>query len=400
MGALGAHGTISHERIIMSAAERSERRDRPGGFWRRSRAMLIKEFIQLRRDRVSFAMIVMIPLVQLLLFGYAINTQPRLLPTAVLLQERSDVGRSILAALENTRYFRITHQAQDEREFDRLIASGAVLFGIEIPAGFERRLRRGERPALLLAADATDPVAAGTALGALSQLVQTALAHDRAVPDGGAPAFEIRTHARYNPAAATQLNIVPGLVGTILTMTMLIFTALSVTREIERGTMETLLAMPITPLEIMVGKIVPYVLVGFGQAALILAIGILVFGVPLLGSLALLAALSTLFITANLSIGYTFSTLAQNQLQAMQMSIMFFLPNMLLSGFMFPFAGMPAWAQWIGEALPLTHYLRIIRAIMLKGAGAAELQSDAAALLGLTALAMAVAVMRFRTTLD
>jgi ABC-2 type transport system permease protein len=370
------------------------------GFWARTRAMLIKEFIQLRRDRVSFAMIVMIPLMQLVLFGYAINTTPRDLPTAVLLQETSDVGRSILAALQNTRFFKVTHQVGDEAEFDRLLSSGTVLFAVEIPAGFERAVRRGERPALLIAADATDPVAAGSALASLSALVDTALRHDRAIPGGGPPVFEIRTHSRYNPAGATHLNIVPGLVGTILTMTMLIFTALSVTREIERGTMESLLAMPITPIEIMLGKIVPYVIVGFIQATLIIGAGIGLFGVPVVGSLLLLAALSTLFIATNLSIGYTFSTIAQNQLQAIQMTFMFFLPNILLSGFLFPFAGMPAWAQWIGEALPLTHYLRIVRAIMLKGAAFPDLRYDAIALFGLMLVAMTIAVTRFRRTLD
>jgi ABC-2 type transport system permease protein len=370
------------------------------GFWGRTRSMLIKEFIQLKRDRVSFAMIIMIPLMQLLLFGYAINTTPRYLPTAVLLQESSDVGRSILAALDNTRYFRVTHQVRDAAEFDRLLASGTVLFAVEIPAGFERALRRGERPAMLVAADATDPVSAGPALGALDQVVHTALRHDRALPDNGTSPFEIRTHARYNPAASTALNIVPGLVGTILTMTMLIFTALSVTRELERGTMESLLAMPITPLEIMLGKIVPYVLVGFVQATLIVGAGVLLFGVPIVGNLALLAALSTLFIATNLSIGYSFSTVAQNQLQAMQMSMMFFLPNILLSGFMFPFAGMPVWAQWLGEALPLTHFIRIVRAIMLKGSTFADLQYDALALAGLMLIAMTIAVTRFRRTLD
>ena len=369
-------------------------------FWRRTEAMLIKEFIQLRRDRVSFAMIVMIPLMQLVLFGYAINTNPRHLPTAVLLQEHSDLGRSILRALENTQYFKVTHIARNEAEFDRLLASGTVLFAVEVPAGFERAVRRGERPALLVAADATDPVASGSALGALNQVIAMALRHDRAIPEAATQPFEIRSHARYNPAGESSLNIVPGLVGTILTMTMLIFTALSVTREIERGTMEALLSMPIRPVEIMLGKIIPYIMVGFIQASLIVAIGIVLFGVPVLGSLTLLALLSALFITSNLAIGYTFSTLAQNQLQAMQMSIMFFLPNILLSGFMFPFAGMPVWAQWIGEALPLTHYLRIVRAIMLKGAALPDLTYDALALAGLMLFAMAIAVTRFRRTLD
>src|SRR6202040_1919361 len=281
------------------------------GFWRRSYAMVVKEYLQLKRDRVSFAMIVMIPVMQLLLFGCAINTTPRNLPTAVLLQEDSDLARSVLKAIENTAYFRFTREVHTVAEFDDLLQSGKVLFGVEIPRGFERSVRRGDKPALLVAADATDPVAAGSALSALGMVMQTALEHDLHTGDPSSLPFEIRTHARYNPAGSSRLNIVPGLVGTILTMTMLIFTALSVTREIERGTMESLLSMPITPVEIMLGKIIPYIIVGFVQAALIIGIGIWLFGVPLLGSLLLLAALSTLFITANLSIGYTFSTIAE-----------------------------------------------------------------------------------------
>jgi ABC-2 type transport system permease protein len=371
-----------------------------GGFLRRVGAMLRKELLQLRRDRVTLATMISIPLLQLTLFGYAINTTPRNLPTAVLLQESSDVGRSILAAIQNTKYFKVTRQLRDEAELDEALKSGQVLFAVEIPANFDRALRRGDDPALLVAADATDPVATGPAIAALSQIVNTALAKDRGLPDAGQPLFEIRAHERYNPAASTPLNIVPGLLGTILTLTMLIFTALSVTRETERGTMESLLAMPITPFEIMLGKIAPYVLVGFLQAALILGAGVAMFGVPIIGSLTVLAALTTLFIATNLAWGYTFSTLAQNQLQAVQMSMMFFLPNMLLSGFIFPFLGMPRWAQYIGEFLPLTHFIRIVRAIMLKGATLSQLQFDTLALAGLMALAMAIAVTRFRRTLD
>jgi ABC-2 type transport system permease protein len=370
------------------------------GFWRRTGAMLLKEFLQLRRDRVTFATMISIPLMQLVLFGYAINTVPRDLPTAVLVQESSDISRTILKALENTRYFKVTRRVRDEAEFDRVLQSGQVLFGIEIPANFERNLRRGDRPALLVAADATDPVASGSALGALNQLVQTALVNEREIPDSGPMPFEIRTHARYNPAQSSQLNIVPGLLGTILTLTMLIFTALSVTRETERGTMENLLSMPITPLEIMLGKITPYVVIGFLQAALIVLAGMLLFDVPIVGNVMLLAGLTTLFIAVNLSVGYTFSTLAQNQLQAVQMAMMYFLPNMLLSGFLFPFAGMPAWAQWVGEALPLTHYLRIVRSIMLKGSTLADLQYDTIGLAVLMLIAMVIAVTRFRRTLD
>jgi len=387
----------------MSAADRPEPqhaiRER-FGFWRRSYAILIKEFIQLKRDRVSFAMIVMLPVMQLLLFGYAINTTPHNLPSAVLLQEDSDLARSILKALENTAYFRFLYEVHDVEDFDNLLKSGKVLFGVEIPRGFERAVRRGDKPALLVAADATDPVAASAAIGSLGMVVQTALKHDLYIGDPPEMPFEIRAHARYNPAAASSLNIVPGLVGTILTMTMLIFTALSVTREVERGTMEALLSMPIRPVEVMFGKIIPYVLVGFVQAFLIIGIGVGLFGVPVLGNLFLLALLSTLFITTNLAIGYTISTLVQNQLQAMQMSMMFFLPSILLSGFMFPFAGMPGWAQYVGECLPLTHYLRIVRAIMLKGASMQNLHFDALALAVLMLLAMTIAVTRFRRTLD
>jgi ABC-2 type transport system permease protein len=387
---------------VVATAHRGqqEAREPAFGFWRRSFAMVIKEFIQLRRDRVSFAMIVMIPVMQLLLFGYAINTTPHNLPTAVLLQEDSDLGRSILKALENTAYFHFVREVHDVTEFDDLLTSGKVLFGVEIPRGFERAVRRGDYPALLVAADATDPVAASSALSSLGVLVQTALSHDLYTGDPPTMPFEIRAHARYNPAASSRLNIVPGLVGTILTMTMLIFTALSVTREVERGTMESLLSMPITPVEVMLGKIVPYVLVGFLQAFLIIGIGVFLFGVPVRGSLTMLALLSTLFITTNLAIGYTFSTIAQNQLQAMQMSIMFFLPSILLSGFMFPFLGMPVWAQYVGEGLPLTHYLRIVRAIMLKGAALPNLEYDTVVLVLLMLLAMTVAVLRFRRTLD
>src|SRR5512143_2638915 len=271
--------------ITHASNRRGETPEPRFGFWRRSFAMLVKEFIQLRRDRVSFGMIIMLPVMQLMLFGYAINTTPHNLPTAVLLQEDSDLGRSILKAMENTAYFRFTREVGTVEEFDDLLQSGKVLFGVEIPRGFERAVRRGDRPALLVAADATDPVAAGAGLGALGALVQTALEHDLFAGDPPAMPFEIRAHARYNPAASSRLNIVPGLVGTILTMTMLIFTALSVTREVERGTMESLLSMPITPFAIMLGKIVPYILVGFVQASLIIGIGVFLFGVPVVGNL-------------------------------------------------------------------------------------------------------------------
>jgi ABC-2 type transport system permease protein len=373
-----------------------------GGFFSRFWAMTVKEFIQMTRDRITLATMIMIPIMQLLLFGFAINTTPHNLPTAVLMRENTDIGRSILAALENTDFFEVRSVVTRAEDMDRLLESGEALFVVEIPEGFERSLRRGDTPALLIAADATDPVAASSALGALSGIVTSALAGDRQVEftEPVKPAFEIIQHRRYNPAGSSTLNIVPGLLGTILTMTLLIFTALSVTRETERGTMENLLSMPIKPLEIMLGKITPYVLIGLIQALIIIAAGILVFQVPIIGHPASLAAITALFVITNLSIGYTFSTMATNQLQAMQMAMMFFLPNILLSGFMFPFAGMPRWAQWIGEALPLTHYLRVVRAVMLKGAEIGTLAYDTAALAGLTLIAMLIAVRRFRRTLD
>ncbi|MGE4372512.1 MAG: ABC transporter permease [Xanthobacter sp.] len=371
---------------------------------RRIRAMVVKEFIQLRRDRVTFATMILIPVLQLVLFGYAINTTPRHLPAAVYAHENTDVSRAILAALRNTDFFSFVKQVDSSAEAEHLILSGDVLFFVEIPAGFERDLRRGEKPALLVAADATDPIGSANALAALAGVTQSALQRERFVStdtqsSDGAP-FEIVQHRRYNPAGNTQINIVPGLLGTILTMTMLVFTALSVTRELERGTMESLLSMPIHPVEIMLGKIMPYVMVGVFQALLILVCGMVLFQVPVEGSPLFLAVATILFITVNLSIGYTFSTLARNQLQAVQMSFTFFLPSILLSGFMFPFAGMPGWAQIIGEGLPLTHYLRIVRGVMLKGAGFADLQMDAFALVVLMLVAMGVAVARFRQTLD
>ena len=367
-------------------------------------ATFAKELIQLRRDRITFATMIFIPLVQLLLFGYAINADPKHLPTAVLVQDDSVFARSFLAAMRTSDYFDIRILAQSEGELDHLLLSGTVQFGVQIPANFGRDLIRGERPGLLVVADATDPVATGGAAAALQGLSTRVFARDLLGPAATLapkePPYDLRIHRRYNPAGETRLNIVPGLMGTILTLTMLIFTGLSVTREIERGTMESLLAMPIRPVEIMLGKIAPYVVVGGLQMTLILTAASLLFGVPVVGSLALLVALTMLFIVANLSVGYTFSTIATNQLQAMQMSFFFFLPSMLLSGFLFPFRGMPAWAQYIGEVLPLTHYLRIVRGVMLKGAGLIDLQTDVLALGAFTLAAMGLAVARFRQTLD
>jgi ABC-2 type transport system permease protein len=379
-------------------------RDNAARVMARIHAMFVKELIQLRRDRVTLAMIVGIPFIQLLLFGYAINADPKHLPTALLVHDDGPLARSFVAALRATDYFDIVAAARDEDDADRLIRSNQVQFVIDIPPDFGRRVIRGERPPLLVVADATDPTATSGAVAAVTGAAASALDRELKGPLArlaqGPPPYELRVHRRYNPSGETRRNIVPGLIGTILTMTMLIYTALSVTREIERGTMEALLAMPVRPTEIMLGKIAPYVVVGAVQMAIILIVATALFHVPIIGSLLALAPLTLLFITANLSVGYTFSTIAVNQLQAIQMTFFFFLPSMLLSGFLFPFRGMPLWAQYVGETLPLTHYLRIVRSIMLKGSGFGDLYADSLALGLFTLAAMGVAVLRFRQTLD
>jgi ABC-2 type transport system permease protein len=375
-----------------------------GGFWRRLWAMVVKEFLQLRRDKLTFATMIAIPIMQLVLFGYAINTDPKNLPTAVFARDQGPLTRALLASIRNTGYFDMSATVRSAAELENLIRSGTVQFGIEIPADFERDVRRGDRPEILIVADASDPTATGGAIAALEGVVSGALTRELRGPDMNSTsqesAFTLVIHRRYNPERSTHLNIVPGLLGVILTMTMMIYTALAVTREIERGTMENLLSMPIRPFEIMLGKILPFVLVGFIQMCLILGAAYLLFDVPVLGSLSLLLILSTLFAAVNLAVGYTISTFATNQLQAIQMAFFIFLPNMLLSGFMFPFRGMPVWAQWVGEVLPLTHFLRIVRGIMLKGTGFNDMVQDVAMLVLFTVLVMALALMRFRTTLD
>ncbi len=372
--------------------------------WQRIQAMVVKEFLQLWRDRPSLALIIFIPLMELILFGYAINLDPRHLPMGVLSADNTPATRAIVAALKNTRYFDIRQQVNSEAEAEALIRSGKLLFVVQFPPGFARDLHRGLRPKLLLLADATDPVASGSAISAFQALATRVLRHQLAGPSGhllaGAPPFELVVHQRYNPGRETALNVVPGIIGIILTMTLLIFTAMAVTREVERGTMENLLATPLRPVEIMLGKITPYVLVGFIQMAIVLAAGHVLFGVPVVGSLWLLVGLSFLFIATNLAIGYTVSTIARTQLQAMQMAFFVMLPSILMSGFVFPFQGMPGWARFIGELLPLTHFLRIVRGILLKGAGWADVMPEALALAVIMLVVMMFAVLRFRRTLD
>ena len=372
--------------------------------WRRTLAIFIKEFQQMMRDRLTFAMAIGVPILQLVLFGYAINTDPKGLPTTVVAYDSAPMARSLLAALQNTGYFRIVRQSASEAEAEALLENGTVQFMVVIPPDFSRRVVRGERPAILVAVDATDPSASGNAMAALAQVAAQALQHDLSGPlaalRSGAAPYEIRVHRRYNPEGLSRYNIVPGLIGTILTMTMVMLTGLAMTRERERGTMENLLATPVRPAEVMLGKILPYVVIGYVQLGVILGAALLLFEVPMVGSVALLMTMIGVFMLANLAVGFTFSTLARNQLQAMQMTFFFFLPSMLLSGFMFPFRGMPVWAQWLGEVLPLTHFLRIVRGVMLKGNDVSQVLPELWPMLAFLAVAGVVALKRYRQTLD
>jgi ABC-2 type transport system permease protein len=367
-------------------------------------AVFIKEFQQMMRDRLTFAMAVGVPIMQLVLFGYAINIDPKGLPTAIVSTDQGPMSRGFIVALQNTGYFRVDHVGSSEQEGDALVETGKVQFLIVIPPTFSRSLVRGEKPAILVSVDATDPSASGNAIAALNAMLPRALAHDltgplRQLNPTTAP-FEVRVHKRFNPEGLSRYNIVPGLVGTILTMTMVMLTSLAMTRERERGTMENLLATPVRPSEVMLGKILPYVLLGYLQLGVILGAAFLLFEVPMVGSLLLLLAMIGVFIVANLGVGFTFSTIARNQLQAMQMTFFFFLPSMLLSGFMFPFRAMPQWAQYVGEVLPLTHFLRIVRGILLKGNTLDQLLNELWPMLLFLLVASVVALKRYRMTLD
>ncbi len=370
----------------------------------RCRAIIVKEFVQMRRDRLTFGMMIGIPLLQLVLFGYAINADPRHLPAAVVLADNGPYGRTILHAIRNSTYIDFVRELETQAQADEVLARGEVQFVINIPENFTRDLLRGDRPTVLVEADASDPAATSNAIGSIRLLLNAALQRDLTGPlaflAGTDGPIDLRVHARYNPEAVTQYNIVPGLMGVVLTMTLVIITGLAITRERERGTMENLLSMPTRPLEVMVGKIIPYIVVGYIQVLLILVAARLLFDVPMVGSVPLLLVVSLVFIAANLSVGITFSTVARNQLQAMQMSFFFFLPSLLLSGFMFPFRGMPRWAQYIGEVFPLTHFLRIVRGILLKGNGAQEVVLELWQIALFTVVALAIGVKRYRKTLD
>ncbi|MGB9143607.1 MAG: ABC transporter permease [Aestuariivirga sp.] len=374
------------------------------GFFSRLLAMIIKEALQLRRDRLTFAMMFGMPIMQLILFGFAINNDPKGLPTAVLSADHSTITRALISTMGNTGYFSFTNAVSTEQEADELLQRGAVQFIITVPGDFTRRLIRHEKAQIVIEADATDPATIGGALAAVNQAASQTLARELSGPlaiyRATAAPVDVLLHRRYNPEGITRFNVVPGLLGVILTMTMVMMTALAVTRERERGTMENLLAMPVGAMEVMVGKITPYILIGAVQVLVVLVAANLLIGVPFEGSISLFAIATLLFITVNLALGFTFSTVAQNQLQAMQMSFFFLMPSILLSGFAFPFRGMPNWAQAIGEALPVTHFLRIGRGLMLKGASFEQIAGEIATLVLMLVLVAAVAISRYRVTLD
>ncbi|QYY32019.1 ABC transporter permease [Cupriavidus pinatubonensis] len=367
-------------------------------------SIVLKEFLQLRRDRVTFGMIVGLPIMQLLLFGFAINTDPRHLPTAVIAADQSEFTRSFLASMEHSTYFKMVGTLPDEDAGREALMKGNVQFVVSIPPDFTRKLLRGERPALLVEADATDPSATGAAIAALAQLPFTVARVDMkgalAPLAGGKAPFDVQVQRLYNPEGITQYNIIPGLMGVILSMTMVMMTGLAMTRERERGTMENLLATPVKPIEVMTGKIVPYIFIGLIQSTIVLLAARWVFQVPFFGSVIAVYLAALLFIAANLTVGITLSSLAQNQLQAMQLTFFYFLPNILLSGFMFPFAGMPGWAQGIGNILPMTYFHRMIRGILLKGNGWTELWPNVWPMALFIVVVMAIAVRFYRRTLD
>ncbi|MDB6052683.1 MAG: ABC-type multidrug transport system, permease component [Verrucomicrobiales bacterium] len=358
----------------------------------------------MRRDRLTFAMMLGIPLLQLVLFGFAINSDPRHLPAAVLFADSGPQVRTFLQAMKNTTYYKFVREVKSVQEGRELLARGEVQFLINIPQNFTRDLLRGDRPAVLIEADATDPSATGLALGSLNAQLDSAFRNDFKGPLeylGRTPGpIDLRVHAQYNPESNTQFNIVPGLMGVILTMTMIMITGLAITREKERGTMENLLSMPTRPSEVLIGKIAPYILIGYVQVGVILGAARFIFHVPMHGSIPLLLAVALVFIAANLAMGITFSTVAKNQLQAMQMTFFVFLPSILLSGFMFPFRGMPSWAQTVGEFLPLTHFLRIVRGILLKGNGLHEIIPDLWPIALFALVMLTIGIKRYRQTLD
>ena len=367
-------------------------------------ALLTKEFIQMRRDRITFAMMLGVPLMQLVLFGFAINNDPKSLPAALVTTSNDRFTRAMVSALQVTQYYRFDHVVASAGEAEALMASGEVLFVVTIPSDFSRRVERGDSPQMLIEADATDPSVASGAISTLSTVAGQALLREQGMQaeadDKARSQLQVVVHRRYNPEGISQYNIVPGLLGVILQMTMVMMTSMALTRETERGTMENLLAMPASPAEIMLGKILPYLGVGAVQVAVVLTASKFLFSVPFVGSMPLLFSAILAFVLSLVLLGYTISTAARTQMQAMQLTFFFFLPSLLLSGFMFPYRGMPGWAQTLGEIFPLTHFLRIIRAVMLKGADYPAIAGEVWALIIFIFLFAGLALLRFRRTLD
>lgn len=364
-----------------------------------------KELLQLRRDRPTLAMMAVLPVLQLMLFGYAINTDVRHTPTAVFDQDHSARSRAFVQAMVSTGFYDVVGDVRDYDELSRALRGGRAHVGVVFPAGFSSDIARGHTAHVQLVVDGSDPQTVASATGTASSLALawgSRLAVERVERQGmrvPSPAIELEPLTWYNPDLRTATFIVPGLVGVILTMTMVMLTAMAITRERERGTLEQLIVSPVRSVELMIGKIAPYVLIGYIQMSLVLFVGHAVFSVPIVGSIALLYALAALFIAANLALGLTFSTVAQTQQQAMQMSFFFMLPNILLSGFMFPWESMPRPVQYISQALPLTHFLRIVRGVTLKGATWPELRVEVLWLAGILVWFTAVASVRFRKKL-
>ncbi len=367
-------------------------------------AILAKEFIQMRRDRITFAMMLGVPIMQLVLFGFAINSDPKRLPAAIVDMDGGHYARAIVTALETSGYFRFEYRPTSIAEADGLIESGAAAFVVTIPSDLGARVDRGDNPQILVDADATDPSVASGALGALGTVSQRALTREKGEEAANEAQKEkqlaVTVHRRYNPEGISQYNIVPGLLGVILQMTMVMMTAMALTRETERGTMENLLAMPATPVEIMLGKVLPFLGVGGVQVVVVLIAAKVLFGVPFVGSLVMLILAVLTFVLSLVLMGYFISTFAATQMQAMQLTFFFFLPSLMLSGFMFPFSGMPGWAQVIGECFPLTHFLRLVRAVMLKGAELPAIAWEWAMLWVFVVVYAGIALTRFRKTLD
>ncbi|WP_417808197.1 ABC transporter permease [Thioclava sp.] len=371
---------------------------------RRFLAVLGKEFIQMRRDRITFVMMIGVPIMQLLIFGYAINSDPRHLPTLVEMADDGPVSRAVLMGMKTSSYFDFEGVVTSPAQGEAALRDGSANFVVVIPPDLERDVMRGLSPQILLSADASDPTAVAGAASAISGIVDTAMSETMTGPlafaaQSPAP-FSVVVHRAYNPEGSTSINIVPGLLGIILSMTMVMITAVAIVRESERGTMETLIATPVRPFEVMLGKIAPYVLVGYVQTFVFLLAARLLFNVPFTGSPLAFFAGFNLFIVTNLALGFLISTLARSQMQAMQLSFFTLLPSILLSGFMFPFAAMPSWAQAIGSAIPTTHFLRLVRKVMLKGAGMGDIAGNMLGIAAIMAVIVIVALRRYRQTLD